>query len=138
MATSLCGIFLAVFRMAVVHRDAHFLDADVIEQTQGLGGGVHKTAGPRLAGFVFDEERDLRLVSPCLAKGLDEELPHLGVVALEGEFVTVAQGTAGDLVGADGLGEVLGVLDELNGLAAGWPDPWRSGLRCGTRVPPSR
>ena len=94
------------------------LTADIVQQAERLGRRVQETAAAGLARLVLDEERNFRLVAAGRPEGLDQVLPGHGIVVLEGELVAVAERAAGDLVGADGLGKVLGLLDEAHGLVA--------------------
>ena len=55
-------------------------------------------------------------VTACFGKGLDQVFPGGGIIVLKGKFIAVAKRAAGNLVGTDFGGKILGILDKLHRL----------------------
>jgi len=104
--------------MSEVKSYAHLLVLDIVQQTQGLGGRVDKTASAGLAGLVFDKQWNFGSVGAGLAECFYQVFPGARIIILEGKFVAVTQRAAGHLVGADLGRKILGFLNEAGGLVA--------------------
>src|SRR5688572_25635969 len=113
---SVGGCLQAVYGMAEVQQDAQIVQSDLLNGDQGTGGIREDDLVTRLARFVFDHKLDLRVSPDQLAQAIDGQLPDVVVIDLEGIVPAVLTEPELDVVAAQLLGQLGGLIQKFQGL----------------------
>ena len=110
-----------VQRVAEVQQDAEVVQADLLDGQQGAGRVREDDLVTRLARLVLDHELDLRVGADQLAQPVDGQLPDVVVVDLERVVPAVLAEPQLDVVAAQLLGQLGGLVAAARAPARGRP-----------------
>src|SRR6476660_4911772 len=110
--------FQSVHGMSEVEQDAQIVQADLLDAEQGTRRVRKDDLVTWFARLVFDHELDLRVRRDQLAQPVDRQLPDVVIVDLEGIVPAILPEPQLDVIAAQILGQLRGLVEQLQGLGA--------------------